>query len=130
MRKLLFFFCLTLLIGCKKPNDNVSSPPIDIRDKYVGYWQVHDSNTYLKEPSDYIMQITKSTVSNDFIQLVNLGDQGNDRIAIAKTAADTFNIPQQEIGTLFEGGYGSISGNSIQFTYTWYSFHIATGIKK
>jgi hypothetical protein len=117
-----------MLSSCKKDTDD--------RDQYVGTYNAEDKyvESGITYTENYSFTITKSSVSSD--RIIMTGFAGAPGVSVEATVSgNNFTIPQQTI--VFDGenigisGSGSISGNSLTYSYSGSFFGITlnfTGI--
>lgn len=121
MKKLGVYLIISLgliLSSCASDKkDDPNSPSTDVRDKFIGYWNVNE-NSAIAGTNSHPVNIVKSTTNSTEIQLNNFS--GLSVSARATINNNVITIPYQQLDSIgFTKGSGTLnSATSISMNYT------------
>ena len=106
--------CTVFFTACEKTED--TGPSTTDRDKYLGSWS--GSSTGSGGTRNFNMQITASNSAADQIVLNNFDGVGTGNFIYANISGNSLSIVSTLVGSDRYDGTGSISGNTLSFTFT------------
>jgi len=112
LSSILIVLMTVFLFSCSNKDE------VDIRDQYVGTYQVVDSwkSDGTAKTYSYSMTITKSTQDSKVILLSNFGGESG-AIITAEVSGNKITIQQQTVQTYGYSGSGAVNGSTLSFSY-------------
>lgn len=112
---LIAFISLFALSSCEIIVQNEEPVYIDIRDKFLGNYQVEEYSDTFNEIAEFSIRITKSAHDEDVVYLENFYGVNIDVLALV--SANHLIIPLQEINGYEIEGEGWFDFNELEFDY-------------